>query len=125
MPLAHHKVKKKNSWFLTLRIYWLFSISTQELVPMDTQASFQSSRLQILAVQNSVEKLKDVGDRMTARALGVLSLFHHCSTKKNVTYYYVSVPLTNFEQFCFGTKLSNQTIPLCNNLLYSSFLMRL
>ena len=38
---------------------------------MDTQASFQSSRLQIQAIQNSVEKLKDVADRMTARALGI------------------------------------------------------
>lgn len=37
---------------------------------MDTQASFQSSRLQIQAIHNSVEKLKDVADRMTARALG-------------------------------------------------------
>ena len=41
---------------------------------MDTQASFQSSRLQIQAIQNSVEKLKDVADRMTARALSRLSL---------------------------------------------------
>ena len=37
---------------------------------MDTQASFQSSRLQIQAIHNSVEKLKDVADRMIARALG-------------------------------------------------------
>ena len=41
---------------------------------MDTQASFQTSRLQIQAIHNSVEKLKDVADRMTARALG--SSFH-------------------------------------------------
>ena len=37
---------------------------------MDTQSSFQSSRLQIQAIHNSVEKLKDIADRMTARALG-------------------------------------------------------
>ena len=42
---------------------------------MDTQASFQTSRLQIQAIHNSVEKLKDVADRMTARALGCSS-FH-------------------------------------------------
>ncbi|RMX44458.1 hypothetical protein pdam_00010065 [Pocillopora damicornis] len=45
----------------------------KELVPMDTQASFQTSRLQIQAIHNSVEKLKDVADRMTARALGFSS----------------------------------------------------
>ncbi|KAL9956859.1 hypothetical protein ACROYT_G038406 [Oculina patagonica] len=45
----------------------------KELVPMDTQASFQSSRLQIQAIHNSVEKLKDIADRMTARALGFSS----------------------------------------------------
>ena len=42
---------------------------------MDTQASFQTSHLQIQAIHNSVEKLKDVADRMTARALGCSS-FH-------------------------------------------------
>ena len=42
---------------------------------MDTQASFQSSRLQIQAIHNSVEKLKDIADRMTARALGWLRIF--------------------------------------------------
>ena len=47
----------------------MFSLS-QELVPMDTQASFQSSRLQIQAIHNSVEKLKEIADRMTARVLG-------------------------------------------------------
>lgn len=45
----------------------------KELVPMDTQASFQTSRLQIQAIHNSVEKLKDVADRMIARALGFSS----------------------------------------------------
>ena len=49
----------------------MFSLS-QELVPMDTQASFQSSRLQIQAIHNSVEKLKEIADRMTARVLGQL-----------------------------------------------------
>jgi len=41
---------------------------------MDTQSSFQSSRLQIQAIHNSVEKLKDIADRMTARALGKSSV---------------------------------------------------
>ena len=41
---------------------------------MDTQASFQSSRLQIQAIHNSVEKLKDILDRMTARVLGWLNI---------------------------------------------------
>lgn len=41
---------------------------------MDTQSSFQSSRLQIQAIYNSVEKLKDIADRMTARALGKSSV---------------------------------------------------
>jgi len=43
---------------------------------MDVQASFQSSRLQIQAVHNSVEKLKDIADRMTARALGWSDIFY-------------------------------------------------
>ncbi|XP_068674297.1 sorting nexin-8-like [Montipora foliosa] len=51
----------------------------KELVPMDTQASFQSSRLQIQAIQNSVEKLKDVADRMTARALSFSSDMLQCA----------------------------------------------
>lgn len=41
---------------------------------MDTQSSFQSSRLQIQAIHNSVEKLKEIADRMTARALGKSSV---------------------------------------------------
>lgn len=45
----------------------------KELVPMDTQASFQSSRLQIQAIHNSVEKLKEIADRMTARVLAFSS----------------------------------------------------
>lgn len=48
---------------------------------MDTQASFQSSRLQIQAIQNSVEKLKDVADRMTARALGIYR-YRDCLSKR-------------------------------------------
>ena len=51
----------------------MLSVLSQDLVPMDTQSSFQTSRLQIQAIQNSVEKLKDVAERMTARALGELS----------------------------------------------------
>lgn len=41
---------------------------------MDTQSSFQSSRLQIQAIYNSAEKLKEIADRMTARALGKSSV---------------------------------------------------
>ena len=39
---------------------------------MDTQASFSTSRLQIQSIYSCVEKLKDVMDRMVARALGQL-----------------------------------------------------
>lgn len=52
---------------------------------MDTQASFQSSRLQIQAIQNSVEKLKDVADRMTARALGIYQ-YRDCLSKRKLIY---------------------------------------
>ena len=38
---------------------------------MDTQASFVQSKQQIHAINTSVERLKDIADRMTARALGM------------------------------------------------------
>lgn len=63
-----------NNWRLVVKL--VLSMSSQDLVPMDTQSSFQTSRLQIQAIQNSVEKLKDVAERMTARALGGLSVVH-------------------------------------------------
>ncbi|EDO31495.1 predicted protein [Nematostella vectensis] len=45
----------------------------KELVPMDVQASFNASKKQINALHNSVEKMKDVADHLTARTLGFSS----------------------------------------------------
>ncbi|XP_032226562.2 sorting nexin-8 [Nematostella vectensis] len=45
----------------------------KELVPMDVQANFNASKKQINALHNSVEKMKDVADHLTARTLGFSS----------------------------------------------------
>ncbi|KAK3754436.1 hypothetical protein QZH41_009222, partial [Actinostola sp. cb2023] len=42
----------------------------RDLVPMDIQASFNASRDQIRCIHNSIDKIKDVADRQTARTLG-------------------------------------------------------
>ncbi|KXJ27091.1 Sorting nexin-8 [Exaiptasia diaphana] len=46
------------------------SSGIRELVPMDVQASFSASKDQIRCIHNSVDKMKDVADRQTARTLG-------------------------------------------------------
>jgi hypothetical protein len=45
-------------------------LSLKELVPMDVQASFTSSKEQIRCIHNSIDKMKDIADRLTMRTFG-------------------------------------------------------
>ncbi|XP_031567509.1 sorting nexin-8-like [Actinia tenebrosa] len=49
------------------------SVGIKELVPMDVQASFSASKEHIRCIHNSVERMKEIADRITMRTLGFSS----------------------------------------------------